>query len=149
MTEAEDVLERWAAALSRRDAAGWAALCSEGSVHEDVAIGVINRGPEEVRAFGQAFFDAVPDFVVELRSSFGDGTSAVGEWEMSGTHTGDLTNMPASGRSFRVRGATLITLDDAGKVAGGPSTGTRRAGCDSSGSCPPERRGIPTRLPVG
>lgn len=117
MTQPEEVLRRWAEALSTRDARAWAALCSADSVHEDVAIGVVNRGPDEVRAFGQAFFDAVPDFVVELRSSFGDGTSAVGEWEMSGTHTGDLTDMPASGRSFRVRGATLITLDDAGKVS--------------------------------
>ena len=37
---------------------------------------------------------------------------------MSGTQTGDLPGMPASGRPFRVRGATLITLDDAGQVSG-------------------------------
>ena len=116
MTQGVGVLERWAAALSARDAAAWAALCAEDCVHEDVAMGVINRGPQELRAFGQAFFDAVPDFVVTLRSSFGAGESAVGEWEMSGTHSGDLPNMPASGRTFTVRGATLITLDDAGKV---------------------------------
>jgi steroid delta-isomerase-like uncharacterized protein len=112
-----EILERWAAALSARDAGAWAELCSEDCIHEDVAMGVTNHGPDEVRAFGQAFFDAVPDFVVELRSGFGAGPSAVGEWEMSGTHREDLPTMPASGRPFRVRGATLIRLNDAGKVA--------------------------------
>jgi steroid delta-isomerase-like uncharacterized protein len=117
MARGLQVLNEWAQALSARDAAGWAGLCSNDTVHEDVAMGVTNNGPDEVRAFGQAFFDAVPDFNVELRSSFGDDRSAVGEWEMSGTQTGDLPGMPASGQPFRVRGATLITLDDAGQVS--------------------------------
>ena len=70
MARGHQVLDEWAQALSARDAAGWAGLCSNVTVHEDVAMGVANKGPDEVRAFGQAFFDAVPDFKVELRSSF-------------------------------------------------------------------------------
>jgi steroid delta-isomerase-like uncharacterized protein len=117
MSDGERVLERWAAVLSARDAEGWAELCSPDCVHEDVAIGVVNDGPEQIRAFGQLFFDAVPDFDVKITSSFGDESSAVCEWEMSGTQSGDLPDMPASGRSFRVRGATLINLEDSGQIS--------------------------------
>jgi steroid delta-isomerase-like uncharacterized protein len=34
------------------------------------------------------------------------------EWTMSGTHQGDLPGMPATGRSFSVRGATVLQLAD-------------------------------------
>lgn len=112
-----EVLEEWAAALSACDAAAWAELSAEDTVHEDVAMGVVNNGPEELRAFAQAFFDAVPDFRVVIESSFDAGPSAVGQWEMSGTQTGDLPDMPASGRSFTVRGATVIALNESGEVA--------------------------------
>jgi steroid delta-isomerase-like uncharacterized protein len=117
MSDGVRVLDRWAAVLSARDAEGWAELCAPDCVHEDVAMGVVNEGPEQIRAFGQLFFDAVPDFDVKIRSSFGDDSSAACEWEMSGTQSGDLPNMPASGRSFRVRGATLITLEDSGRIS--------------------------------
>jgi steroid delta-isomerase-like uncharacterized protein len=116
MSDAVRVLERWATVLSARDAQGWAELCSADCVHEDVALGVVNRGPEEVRAFAQLLFDAVPDFDVKIQSSFGDDSSAVCEWEMSGTQSGDLPDLPASGRSFKVRGATLVALAASGQV---------------------------------
>ena len=34
------------------------------------------------------------------------------EWTMSGTHKDDLPGMPATGKSFSVRGATALQLDD-------------------------------------
>ena len=40
---------------------------------------------------------------------------AILEWTMSGTHRADLPGMPATGKSFSVRGATALALDGTSK----------------------------------
>jgi steroid delta-isomerase-like uncharacterized protein len=51
-----------------------------------------------------------------LTSRFADGRWAVVEWVMSGTHTGDLPGIPATGKRFSsVRGSTILELE-AGKI---------------------------------
>lgn len=104
------VLDEWAAAWSAHDLDRVASLFTEDCVYEDVALGVVNRGKDQLRAFGAAFLAGVPDLRVELTLSIATDDRAAMEWVMSGTHTGDLPAMPASGKSFSIRGATVCEL---------------------------------------
>lgn len=110
-THLEVVLENWAAAWSSHDAEKVLALFTDDCVYEDVTFGVVTRGKEELRAFANGAFAAVPDFKFQLTTRFAVGQLAGMEWLMSGTHAGDFPGLPATGRRFSsIRGATIVEL---------------------------------------
>jgi steroid delta-isomerase-like uncharacterized protein len=110
------VLDDWATAWSSHDSAKVLALFTDDCVFEDVTFGVVTRGKEELRAFAEGAFAAVPDFKFVLTSRFVAGNRAGMEWVMSGTHKGDFPGLPATGKGFSsVRGATIIELQG-GKI---------------------------------
>ena len=101
-------IEHWAAHWSAHDMERLLQLFTEEVVYEDVAMVVVNRGPAELRAFGEGFFSGFPDVTFELRSSFANGSCGGAEWVMRGTHKGDLPGMPATGKRVEVRGASIF-----------------------------------------
>jgi steroid delta-isomerase-like uncharacterized protein len=107
-----EVLVEWAAAWSDHDVARVVSLVTDDCVYEDVTLGVINRGKEQLLAFGRGFLAGVPDLKIELTEHFATRDRAGMEWTMSGTHTGDLPGMPATGRAFSLRGSTICELRD-------------------------------------
>jgi steroid delta-isomerase-like uncharacterized protein len=109
------MFEDWAAAWSRHDVEKLFSLCTDDCVYEDVTIGAVNRGKIELTSFASAVFAAFPDFKVQLMSGFTAGNWAGAEWTMSGTHKGDLPGIPATGKTFAVRGSTICELK-AGKI---------------------------------
>ena len=50
-------------------------------------------------------------------SLFTAGTDYANEWVMLGTNDRDVPGVPATGRSFRVRGASIGKLDASGRIA--------------------------------
>ena len=108
----EQVLEAWAMAWSSHDTEKVLSLFTDDCLYEDVTFGVINRGKEELRAFADGVFAGIPDFKVDLKTSFAAASWAVAEWVMSGTHKGDF---PGTGERFSVRGVTILELQ-AGKI---------------------------------
>lgn len=110
-TDVEVVLDGWATAWSSHDAERVLALFTDDCVYEDVTFGVVTRGREELRAFVNGAFAAVPDFTFRLTSRFVAGQWAGMEWVMSGTHEGDFPGLPATGKRFSsIRGATIVEL---------------------------------------
>jgi steroid delta-isomerase-like uncharacterized protein len=109
-TQARELLEGWAAGWSSGDVERAVELFVDDCVYEDVPLGVVNRGKDELRAFGAGFLAAVPDFAVRLMHVVSAGDKAGVEWVMRGTQTGDLPDMPASHRTFEVRGASMFEL---------------------------------------
>jgi steroid delta-isomerase-like uncharacterized protein len=107
--------ERWAAAWSSHDMDQVLPLYTDNSVHEDVTIGAVKHGKEEIRAFGHDFISGFPDFKIEMTSGFVAGDFGAGEWIMTGTHAGDRPGRPASGKAISVRGASIAELRD-GKI---------------------------------
>lgn len=103
-------LEEWAAGWSTHDIERVVSLCTDDCIYEDVPMRVVNRGKEELRAFGRQVFDAFPDVKIELTSQFAARDWALLEWVMSGTHKGDLPGMPATDAAFAIRGATAVEL---------------------------------------
>lgn len=101
-------------------------------VYEDVALGRINKGKEELRKFAEETFETFPDFgVVDERGVFGASHGRfASEWTMSGTHEGDQPGFPATHKRFSVRGGSVAVAfndedlihvaisDDGTKIAG-------------------------------
>jgi steroid delta-isomerase-like uncharacterized protein len=112
-TTQERVLEDWGRYWSAHDMERLLPLFTDDVVYEDVTLGAVNHGKDELRAFGEGFFAGFPDVTFEVTTRF--ATVALGglEWVMRGTHRGDLPGMPATGRSVEVRGASIC------EVAGG------------------------------
>jgi steroid delta-isomerase-like uncharacterized protein len=106
------ILDDWASAWSAHDLQKVLSLFIDDCIYEDVALGVVNRGKDQLRAFGAAFLAGVPDLRVELTESCATENRAAVEWVMSGTHTGDLPGMPASGKPFSIRGCTVCELEN-------------------------------------
>ncbi len=119
-SELERMLDEWARALSSKNSSNdperVLTLFVDDCVFEDVTLGVVARGKEELRSFVKGAFAAVPDFKYGLTSRFAASQWAVIEWVMSGTHKGDLPGMPATGKRFSsVRGSSILELE-AGKI---------------------------------
>jgi len=104
------MFDDWAAAWSHHDVEKLVSLCTDDCVYEDVTMGAVNRGKAEMKSFANAVFAAFPDFKIQLMSGFTAGNWAGAEWTMSGTHKGDLPGIPATGKSFAVRGSTICEL---------------------------------------
>jgi steroid delta-isomerase-like uncharacterized protein len=115
ISQMSGVLEDLAAAWTAHDIDKVLSLCTDDCVYEDVTMAAVNHGKGELKAFGGAVLAAFPDFKMELTSGFTAGNWAGAEWIMSGTHEGDLPGMPATNKTFSLRGASICELHD-GKV---------------------------------
>ena len=51
-----------------------------------------------------------------LKSFFSAGGRTATEWVMTGTHSGELPGIPATGKSFSVRGVSIADLRE-GKIS--------------------------------
>lgn len=93
-------------------------LFTEDGVHEDVAIGAIYHGKDELRIGLSPLFTAFPDFKLELKSIINDEGRLAHEWVMSGTHIGILPGFGASatGKSFLIRGVSITEMRN-GKIS--------------------------------
>jgi steroid delta-isomerase-like uncharacterized protein len=114
-TEIEQMMKDLDAAWASHDIERILAFYSDDCIYEDVVFGKVNHGKEELRAFIKEAFTGFPDFRVEGKSFFTSGNRICSEWIMSGTHSGNLPGMPATGKSFSVPGVSVSELKD-GKV---------------------------------
>ena len=85
-----------------------------------------DRGdPWEGQTLDQATFtqrvrysrDAFPDLRFDIQEMVAEADNVVAKWFMSGTHLGDLPQLPATGRSFKIAGMTIYRINE-GKVCG-------------------------------
>ena len=95
-----------------------------GALHDDYAEhAVVEDGmfPEplvgrtmiiERKGMGMA---AIPDLKIAITNRVAHGNQVSAEWVATGTHTGDLPGMPATGRPFTLRGLT-VTIRQQGKI---------------------------------
>jgi len=62
--------------------------------------------------------NAFPDLNFAIQEMVAEENRVVAFWMMSGTHEGELDNLPATGKSFAISGMTIYDFDDDGKVCG-------------------------------
>lgn len=110
VSELERILGQYAAAWSARDVQQVLSFFTDDCVYEDIALGRVNRGKEELKAFLSETFAAFPDFTIEPKTPFMGGNWVGLEWVMSGTHKGDIPGLPATGKSFSIRGVSIVEM---------------------------------------
>lgn len=91
------------------------AIFTDDAIYEDVAGGQIYHGKAEIRQLLGAALVFAPDFRVTLRSLIVGGDTATTEWQIEGTQTGatrvgSIGELLATGRPFRLRGASVLLL---------------------------------------
>lgn len=112
---AEGVVRALFAAWSQHDLARIDALFTADGIYEDVPPQRTYRGAEEIRGFLTAIWAWAPDIEFHVTSVAVAGDRAVAEWVMTGTQTGPIGAIPASGNEFSVRGASVLEIEK-GKI---------------------------------
>ena len=112
---AEQMGKDLAAAFNSHDIDKLLSFYTDDFVYEDVPFGKIIHGKEEYRAFTKEFVAGAPDIKMELKSIIVSGDRFCMESIVSGTHTGNWPNLPATGKSFSSRGVSVGELRD-GKI---------------------------------
>jgi steroid delta-isomerase-like uncharacterized protein len=106
-------LEAWNA----HDSAAVARHMADDAIYEDVALGRVLHGPSEIASFVEEATRTSSDFRFEVVSLFAAGYDYANEWVMVGTNDRQVPGVPPTGRSFRVRGASIGKLDASGRIA--------------------------------
>ncbi len=113
--ELERTLIQYAGAWSARDPDKVASFFTDDCVYEDAPTGITCRGKPELKAFAREIFEAFPDFRIEPGAVVVEGNLISTEWTMAGTHRGNLRGLPATGRTFSVKGTSRLEIRD-GKI---------------------------------
>jgi steroid delta-isomerase-like uncharacterized protein len=106
-----EAIAKYLDAWNRHDPEGAAAMVCPEVLYEDVAAGRVMRSPKEVADWVRENVAWSSDFHFELTGQVASGDDVHCEWVLSGTHTGDLRGIPATGRPFSVRGASIARIE--------------------------------------
>ena len=100
-------------AINDRDMARATALWQSGALDELRGIADL-RAPEEISAWFEELFRAVPDISLEILSLSCEDDRAAVHWRMSGTFngTGKLVGLAPNGRMLDIEGIDLLTIRD-------------------------------------
>lgn len=74
------------------------------------------RGPEEIAAYFESMFAALPDFHIEAIALAEQGEDVFVRWRLTGTHRGTLMGVEATGRRIEVDGIDHFVIRD-GRMA--------------------------------
>jgi steroid delta-isomerase-like uncharacterized protein len=104
---------RYIDAWNTHDPAVIGGLMADDVDFEDIALGAVFHSRKEVEVFaGQVAEGFSTDYRFALVTEFTTADSFCAEWTMTGTHDRDSPEMPATGKQFTIRGATIGRLDD-------------------------------------
>ena len=109
-------LDSYLAAWNAHDSAAVARHMADDAIYEDVALGRVLHGPSEIASFVEEATRSSSDFRFESVSLFTVGNDYANEWVMLGTNDRERPGVHATGRSFRVRGASIGRLDANGRI---------------------------------
>jgi steroid delta-isomerase-like uncharacterized protein len=112
--EMEGAVRQGYEAWNHHAAAGTVAMCAPDCVFMDNFHEM--HGIEEMKAGAEEYFEAFPDLRIELVSLYVDGNTVIQEWRSSGTHSGQLMGIPATGRHTEAAGAGIDEFGDDGLV---------------------------------
>lgn len=108
----EGYLDAW----NSHDGRQVAAFMAEGVVYDDLASGLVHRGRDAVQAYVEQTVAFSSDYRFVTVSTQADGNHYAIEWEMLGTNTGASGGFPATGKPYRIRGASIGEVDTDGKI---------------------------------
>ena len=113
--DVKKMLMDYVAAWNSGDAEKVASFLTDDCVFENLGGEHVHRGKEGVKAWATGVLASIPDFKLEVKSLFVAGDWVGCEWVETGTQTGAMGNQPPTGKSFSVRGASILELQE-GKI---------------------------------
>jgi steroid delta-isomerase-like uncharacterized protein len=112
-----DWVDGYLQAWNSHDGDQVAEFVAEDVTYEDLAAVAVHQGRDAVRAYVEQTYQFSNDYRFVTVSTQGDGSRYAIEWEMLGTNTGASGGFPATGKQYRIRGASLGLLNPDGKIA--------------------------------
>jgi steroid delta-isomerase-like uncharacterized protein len=88
-----------------------ASFMADDVFYEDLALGQVHEGKAAITAFVQRSDVFSADYKFVSVSEQGSGDSYAFEWGMIGTNTGEAAGLPATNKPFRIRGASVGTME--------------------------------------
>lgn len=108
MSRSDTILKAWNGAWGDGDLTAFEQLLAPGYVRRS------KTGSEDyasLRKTIEAMHAAFPDSRTEILEIIEEGPKAAVHWQTTGTHTGEFMDVPATGRSVTVTGASFLTFD--------------------------------------
>ena len=115
MKDHADLIKRAFELLNAHKADELAALYAADSVFEDIPLGAFPADHVEMKKLWTDTWDSLSDFKMIPDFIIADENGGAADFTMTGTHTGDFPGYPASGKSFSLRGGSIIRIKD-GKI---------------------------------
>ncbi len=116
-SDIEKMMNDYQAALNAHDVEKLLTFFTDDVVYDSMPMGKVWRGKKEAKDFISSTFANFSNFKIEVKSGFNTGDRGASEWVMSGTFAkSDIPGMPATGKSFSVRGASIIEFKG-GKIS--------------------------------
>lgn len=115
MATASELLDRWISSFNKGQMESFEAFMAPTAMTDEIGTGRklgIKEGTEAAKAWRVAF----PDVQGAITNRISSGNQAVGEIIWTGTNTGSLHGMPATGKAVQVR-AIAVLLEDGGRTA--------------------------------
>jgi steroid delta-isomerase-like uncharacterized protein len=111
------LLDEWAAAWTAGDVQRLLELFTDDCIYEDVGMGSINTGKEQIRNLeGGALLAGSRNVEVVLTACFVSGEYGAMEWRASGSRDAEIPGVSRDGRGFQIRGASVVQFRD-GKIS--------------------------------
>ncbi|MEV7136479.1 ester cyclase [Arthrobacter sp. NPDC093128] len=108
-TRQETILKAWNGAWGDGDLAAFERILAPGYIRRS------KSGSEDYASLQktiEAMQKAFPDSVVEILQIVEDGDRVAIHWQTSATHQGTFMDVPATGRSVTVSGASFLRFED-------------------------------------
>jgi steroid delta-isomerase-like uncharacterized protein len=108
----EEIGRHWEKAWNNHDGSAVAALCAEGLVYDEPALGDTVYGREAICSFVNAMAAAYPDHTFALEGVYADVArrAVLVAWRFSGTHA-------KSGKRIEFHGDDLLDFDENGLIS--------------------------------
>lgn len=87
-------------------------LVSPDYVHHDSGTATVQAGIEGYKQFVRLFQNAFPDIRFTIQDEISEGDKVVIRWTVTGTHRGDLPDLPASDKTISLSGISIARLRD-------------------------------------
>ena len=75
----------------------------------------VAHGPEGLKSAAADWRGAFPDFSLTLNELLAEDDKAACQWTFKGTHKGELKGTPATGKTVKITGLSILDLTD-GKI---------------------------------
>ena len=108
----EKLLERYPALWTAHDIEAVLENFTDDCIYEDLTLGVINRGKEDLRSFANEVYGTMPDFHLSYSDYFATETRGVAIWNIKGTWNGELEGVDVTGKKVDYSGVTLFKFRD-------------------------------------